>query len=156
MSTAARFKIGSKVYSTAALDEVTLRDLMLFNTQAEDMGLSERWSDVERIGCEMAALDEDAAEAHPGKMLMIGVTVWASRRLAGEQVSLEEAVDIPVKSISFLPATEDRKPGPTKARKGPPKSPAKKATRPDSVPAASSATLPDETPTTSEDTSTPE
>lgn len=152
MATAARFKIGTKVYTTAALDEISLRDLILFNTQAADLGLEERWADVERIATEMSNLDEAGAEAHPGKMLMIGVTIWASRRLAGEQVTLEQAVDIPLNSIAFLPATEDRKPGPTKARKGP----AKKATRPASGPAASSAATSTATSTTSEDTSSPE
>jgi hypothetical protein len=148
----ARFKIGSKVYNTALLEEITLRDLMLFNTQAEDMGLSERWSDVERTAMEMSELDEDAAEKHPGKMLMIGVTIWASRRLSGEAVTFEEAVDVPMASIVFLPATGDRKPGPTKARKGA----AKKTTKAVSAPVASVDASSDETPTTSEDTSTPE
>lgn len=112
----ARFKIGTKIYTSAALDEISLRDLMLFNTQAAEMGLAERWDDVERIADELDALSIEEAEHHPGKMVMIGVTVWASRRCAGEDVSLDEAVDIPLRSIVFLPDTEDKKPpaNPTK------------------------------------------
>lgn len=140
MSTVARFKIGKKVYSTAALDEISLKDLMLFNTQAADMGLTERWSDVERISQEMANMTEAEAETHPGKMLMVGVTVWAARRIAGEQVTFDEAVSIPVGSIVFLPATEDRKPGPTKGAKP------RKASEPDADDLAPSSS--DETPTT--------
>lgn len=146
----ARFKIGTKVYTTAALDEVSLRDLVLFNTQAADMGLAEKWSDVERIAGEFDAMTEAEAEGHPDKLLMIGVTVWASRRGAGEDLSFGDALDFPLSQLDFLPEPEDRKPGKPKGSKGP-----KKATQRSEV--AESPAEPSEaaeTPTTSESPST--
>lgn len=107
----ARFKLGEKVYSPAGLDEVSLKDLVLFNTQAADMGLAERWSDVEAASEEIAAMSERDAERHPGKFLVIAVTIWIARRAAGEDLSFGDAIDFPMSSISFIADPEDRKPG---------------------------------------------
>ncbi len=148
-----RFKINDKIYATSSLDELSLRDVTMFNSQAEDMGLRRKWSDVERVAQELAALPEDEAEQHPDKYLVLAVTVWATRRTAGEKVSFEEAIDVPMLNITLLPDPEDKKPGKPKARKGT----AKKATKV-SVPAESPARHDSEaeTQTTSESPSTPE
>lgn len=115
-----RFKLQNKVYNAAALDEITLRDLVLFNTQAEQMGLARKWSDVERVSRELAAMSRAEADGHPEKFLAIAVTIWATRRTQGDDVTLEQAIDFPMNAIEFLPEPEDRKPGKRKA-------PAKKA-----------------------------
>lgn len=115
----ARFSIDGKVYSMSAIDAVSLKDLILFNTQAADMGLAERWNDIERISTEINAMSTDEAEAHPSKLLMFAVTVWVSRRLAGEDLSFGEAIDIPLSSVTVLADPSDRqaKANPTKERK---------------------------------------
>lgn len=132
----ARFKLGEKVYSPAGLDEISLKDLVLFNTQAEQMGLSARWSDVEQAGQEMAELSEADAERHPNKMLVIAVTIWIARRGAGEDLSFGEAIDFPMSAITFLADPEDRKPGKPKGAK---KAPAKRTPKA-SAPAESEVT----------------
>jgi len=112
VSTDVRFRINGKVYDTSKVDQVSLRDVMLFNTQAEQMGLPERWADVERITQEMAELGDDA-NAHPDAIVMFGVTVWACRRLAGEDVTLDEATNVPMSQIEVLEAKKapkDRQP----------------------------------------------
>lgn len=118
----ARFELNGKVYTTGSLDEVNLRDVMLFNTQAADMGLRATWSDVEAAARDIAALnaagDDDGAAAHPDIMLLTGVTIWAARRIAGDDVTFEQSVDFPLSSLTWLPPTGDRKPGKAKARKG--------------------------------------
>lgn len=147
----ARFKIGSKVYTSAALDEVSLRDLVLFDNQSADMGWSKRWSDIERIATEWDALSVEEAETYPEKMTMIAVTIWVSRRVAGEDVTLDQALDIPLNSLDFLPEPEDKKPGKPKGAKKPRKS------TPPSVVAVSplEASVAVETSTTSESPSIP-
>lgn len=130
-----RFRIGDRTYSTASLDEVSLRDVMLFQTQAADMGLTVSWADVEAAAVEMSALPQDEAGSHPQALLMLGVTVWAARRLAGEDVTFEEAVDFPMASMTFLDSPQDRKPGKAKARKGKPrKGKPRKASAPAAAP----------------------
>lgn len=116
---AQRFKIGSRVYTSSALDQVTLRDLTLFDDQARDMGWSKKWSDVERIATEIDEMSEDEAEKHPDRFVMIAVTIWVSRRVAGEQVTLDQALDFPLSKLDFLPDSEDRKPGKAKGAKKP-------------------------------------
>ena len=124
--TDARFRLHGKLYSTAALDEISLKDLVLFNSQAEEIGMARKWSDVERAAFEVASMTPAEADLHPDKLLVIAVTIWASRRMAGDLVTFGEAIDFPVKDIEFLPATEDRKPG---KRNGARKAPAKKASK---------------------------
>lgn len=114
----ARFKIGDKTYTTSAIDEISLRDLLLFESQAADIGLTVKWADVERKAMEMGELDPKAAEQHPDALLVTAVTIWASRRIAGDQVTFGEAIDIKIKDLVFLPPTEDHRPNPTKPRKG--------------------------------------
>lgn len=114
----ARFKIGDRIYSTAALDEISLRDLVVFNTEVAELGLPYTWADVERIGNEMADLEEEAAKQHPDAMFITGVTIWASRRAAGDQVSFLEAIDVKLKDLQFVPPKEEApRTGPTKTRK---------------------------------------
>ena len=115
---ALRFRLDGKVYSVGALEDVSLRDVMLFNTQAADMGLAATWADVERVSGGDVRADKDEAEKHPDALLMLGVTIWATRRIAGDEVTFGDAVDFPLSALVWLPDTEDRKPGKGKARKG--------------------------------------
>jgi hypothetical protein len=130
---AVEFKIDGKTYTTAGLDEITLKDVLRFDTQAAALGLGITWKDVERINQEFAELTAEEADNHPQAVLMVALTIWASRRVAGDDVSLDEAIDIPLSSIDFgtppeEPArpTQPRKAG---AKKGAQKSgnPAKRA-----------------------------
>jgi hypothetical protein len=133
----ARFKLHGRTYNTAALDEISLKDLLMFNSQAEDLGLRRNWADVERVLEELATMSRDDAERHPERFLVISTTIWAARRIAGEDVTLEQAVDFEIKAIEFLPEPQDHQPG---KRKGvAKKAPAKKSTRKGSARAASSA-----------------
>jgi hypothetical protein len=118
-----RFKIGDQVYTTASLDELTLKDIILFDTMAENMGLSARWYDVEQAAYELQAMtDVDAADRHPRKYLVIGVTIWAARRVAGEAAPFEDAIDFKMSDFTVLPSTEDRRPGKPKGAGKPRKS----------------------------------
>jgi len=112
MSDAVRFKIDQKTYDTGSVDEISLRDVVLFNSQAADMGLPATWADVERIAGEMAERTEKDGP-HPEALLMFAVTVWAARRIAGEDVTLEQALDVPMTSIEIVEARKapkDRQP----------------------------------------------
>lgn len=127
---AGRFRLNGKTYEMSAINEISLKDLVLFNTQAEDMGLRNfRWDDVERTYQEISKLKSpQEAAKHPNRHLMIAVTVWISRQKAGDNVTLEEAISFGMDEIEFLPDPEDRKPGPTRGASKR-KAPAKKATK---------------------------
>lgn len=108
-----RYKVGGKVYSLDALERVTLKDVLVFDGQAADVGLSCTWDDVMRL----AELDEDAMTGHQ-QMLMFGVAVWAAQRVAGEPVTLDEALSHPVQDYEVLPDPQDRKVGSRPPTKG--------------------------------------
>lgn len=138
---AQRFKVSGKVYRLDSLDEVSLRDVMLFNAQSEDMGLHRAWSDVERLGEVFATLSEAEAEAHPEKHLLIVASIWAAKRVNGEDTTLDDMLKglRIYKDLEFLPDTTDRAPGKAKGAK---RSPAKRkpsGSRAAAAPAAVSA-----------------
>lgn len=115
----ARFTIDGKVYTLGAVDDISLKDLVLFNTQAADMGLTERWNDVERVATEINALTPEQAESHPDKLLMTAVTIWVARRLAGDDLSFGDAIDLPLSKVKWIadPGDKKAKTNPTKPRK---------------------------------------
>lgn len=114
-----RFKIGEKIYNTAALDELSLLDIVMFDTQAKALGADFRWSDLEAAALELDGLSEAEAERHPRKLLVIAVTIWAARRLAGEAISFEQAIDFPANQLQMIADPGDRKPGKPKGAKKP-------------------------------------
>lgn len=116
-----RFQLGGQLYSPASIDEVSLRDVLLFDEQCEDLGLTARWSDVERAAIEISLLSLSDAEKHPRRNLVIAAMVWSGRRKAGENLAFGDAVDFPQGELRWIPDPKDRKPGkasgPKKARK---------------------------------------
>ena len=50
---------------------------------------------MERVSEEMSAADKDEAEKHPDALLMLGVTIWATRRIAGDEVTFGDAGRLP-------------------------------------------------------------
>lgn len=114
-----RFKLGTVVYSTATLDEISLKDLLGLQGELDQLGIKETWSDIETAGQELGKLPEAQAQQHPMALLLFAVTVWASRRAAGEVIRFTDAIDFPMSQITFLSDPGDhKKAGPTKARKG--------------------------------------
>jgi hypothetical protein len=112
-----RFTIDGELYTTTSLDSISLKDLMVFNTQMADLGLPYTWGDIESASEEMVGLSDGEASRHPMAPLLTGLTIWASRRAKGEQLTIAEAVDVRLSSLVFLPATQDRATAnPTKGR----------------------------------------
>lgn len=111
-----RIQIGEKVYETTSINDVSLRDLMLFDSQARALGLDRTFHDIESTFNEIGD-DDEAFDAHPDKYLLVGVLVWIARRTAGEDVSFADAIDVPLSSIEFLGEPEPaKKPGPTRRK----------------------------------------
>lgn len=125
MTTGVTFKVQGRVYTVESLDQISLKDMLLFERQTDEVGLSLTWADIQRIQSEVTAYQK-RKETHPQALLMIAAAVWLARRAAGENVTFGEAIDIPITQFEILPGTEDRKPAnPTKGAK---KRPASKST----------------------------
>jgi hypothetical protein len=114
-----KFSINGKVYDATDLESVKLRDILVFEQQTKDMGRAVTWGEVNQWADELDALGSDDERAnHPGAPWLTAVTVWASRRIAGEDLTFGDAVDFPMSALRFIPDPEDHKPkaNPTKAR----------------------------------------
>lgn len=120
-----RFKIGERIYHSTTLEDLSLKDIVLFNQQADEIGLQARWADLEQASEEIAEMTVAEADRHPHKFLVIAATVWASRRLAGEDLAFGEAIDFPASDFVLLPEPEDKKPGKPKGASKPRKAPKK-------------------------------
>ncbi len=138
-TTGARVVIDGVTYNSSALDQISLKDLLIFDQQVADaLGSNEgrRWSDVERV---TRAIDEimrdksltkqqknDTVNDIEGAYLFTAAMLWVTLRNNGQPVTFDEAISRPISSFTFLPPTEDKKtPGPTK-RAAAKKAPAKK------------------------------
>lgn len=123
-----KFSIAGKVYDAADLDRLSLKDILLFETQAAELGVIPElgrpmaWGDIGAISERIDALETDVEKENDrGMVWMTAVTIWASRKLAGEDVTFEQAVDFPMRDLKFIPEPQDHKTAkvnPTAARPG--------------------------------------
>jgi hypothetical protein len=105
-----RFKLAGKTYTTASLDSVSLKDLLVWQRECADLGLSIPWAQVEANAVAMSEGDAEANLADVDQLLMLAVTIWASRRAAGEDLTFAEAIDFPLTELEFLPQPQDHAP----------------------------------------------
>ena len=135
-----RFKIGETTYDGAALDQLSLVDILSLEKGSAELGHVLKWSQVQDWVNELdrivqVAADETRTKAvrdaamrehqdHPGVMWVMALMIWASRRLAGEVLSFEQAISFPMRDLEWLTDPEpqnraERRADPTKARPQP-------------------------------------
>lgn len=115
-----KIKIGATVYSTADLDDLSLKTLLQLEQETQDFGHPLTANDIRLMSDRIRKLktDEERA-ADPGALWLTAVVVWASRKLAGEDVTFEQAVDFPMSDLGYIDEPQDHLPDPTKPRKPP-------------------------------------
>lgn len=118
-----RFRIGQKTYTAAAVDRLTLKQLIQVESETADLGRRMTWTELRALSgriADLAAKDEDAAVADPDWPWFLGLIVWASRVDAGEAITFTDAIDFPLEDFEVIPEPQDRKApaDPTKARRG--------------------------------------
>lgn len=134
-----RFVIDGKMYSATTVKALTLRDILTFNRDAEREGWGLSWGDIEPLFAQVEALkDETEKRRHPGTLWLLALTIWASRRAAGETVSFGECIDIPLERVDFIADPQDRLGGEGKdPRKARPRRASVPAAKPPAKPARS-------------------
>ena len=113
-----RIKIGDGVYTAAALDRITLRNLIRLEKETTDLGRPMRWGELRALADRVASLPEDEIESDDDFPWFLGMLVWAARLDAGEVVTFSEAVDFPMGDLEILPDPEDEAPRPAVRLKG--------------------------------------
>jgi len=114
-----KFKIGETVYDGATLDDLTLKMVLQLEKETREMGRSVTLGDVQVMAEQLDALKTDRERSmHEATPWVLAVTIWASRRLAGEVLTFEQAIDFPMGDLTFLKEPQDHRPpvNPTKAR----------------------------------------
>lgn len=122
---AERFRIGDDptVYTLAAVNEPSLRDLLALKAELVELGITETWQDIVDATDEMQRMKERSDE-HPLSLLVFAISIWTARRNAGDDVRFADAIDIKMSQIKWLTVPGDRKAA--KASPGKPRSGAKK------------------------------
>lgn len=114
--------IEGTVYEGRTIDTLSIKHALQFDRECRDHGYAVTWRDVERIRAEMAALETDAErEEHPEALLLTAVTIWASRIAAGETVTFDQVISVPLGHIGFVLDDEPEQaatPDPRRARPG--------------------------------------
>lgn len=110
------FRSGGTVYAVASLDQITPRDLITFpRDAAEVLGRRITWHEVETAWAEIDGMTEKEADEHELADFLLAVSIWVSRRAAGDRVSFGQCLDDP---FEWLPTPTDREPGKPKAQPG--------------------------------------
>lgn len=107
-------EIAGTRYPVKSMDELELRHVAQLQRElANNPGITELggWGDIKRTIGEWGNLSVKDREGHPEAMFLTCLTIWASRVLAGEDVTLLEAVSVPVKDIRWIVEPADRQAG---------------------------------------------
>src|SRR5689334_5336144 len=88
-----RMTIKGTVYTVPAFDEVTLKDILQFDREADELGIAEEWADVEDIAIRAADTAGPGVAVRQYRILILA-SVWLAKRFAGESISLDEAAEI--------------------------------------------------------------
>lgn len=104
-----RIVINGKTYPTSTLDRLTLRQLLVLESQTAELGSPMTWGQLQAMAQRISESGEEKAQDDPQFPWFLGMLIWASRNEAGENLTFGEAVDFPISDLQVLPDPEDRK-----------------------------------------------
>lgn len=104
---------GGKRYPVQSLDDLTLKHATQLQHElgsgAFDRVTSVRtMEDVRGVLGEWGSLPKADRVRHPEAMFLTCLTLWATLALAGEDLTLMEAIDVPLSSIDWVREPTDR------------------------------------------------
>lgn len=103
-----QIRIDDRLIEAESVDRLTLKHWIRIEQETGALGRPMTWSQVREAVDRVTGLKPDKAEKDPDFWLVVGVILWASRYAAGEtDLSLMDAVDVPMSSIEFLADEED-------------------------------------------------
>lgn len=102
--------IGDKHYPHVQIEDLSLGHVMALQRELTLTNISsaKTWADVRALVNEYAATPKADQADHPEYLFLTSLVVWAARVTAGEQLSLLDAVDVPVSQIRFVAEPHDR------------------------------------------------
>lgn len=94
-----KLSIDGVLYDPASLDRLTLREIMALEKATEDLGRPLKWSAIRAMA--EAAAGAGLAESDDA-LWVIGLTIYASKLRAGEQVTFADALDVELGAIDWI------------------------------------------------------
>lgn len=104
-----RIKIKDKIYDAASLNQVSLKDVLKFEQETEEFGHRLTWSEVQDMTSRVEAMSPEERGQSTEALWLTAVAVWATRRIAGEPVTFDQAIDFPAHELQLLPDPQDHK-----------------------------------------------
>lgn len=114
-----KFRIGEQEYDATAINDVSLRLLLVLEKESAELGGAIRMSDIQAWQAEMQALPVADRDKHPAVARLLAVNIWAARVLSGEKITFGDAIDFPLSQMQFIAEPGDAAPveaNPQKAR----------------------------------------
>src|SRR5205085_8935228 len=99
-----------KIYAVKDAEDLSLWLLLELQAETKDTAQPLDVATVQHMQATLEKLPNDEErKRHPYAGWVLGVTIWASRRLAGEEVTFREAIDFPMRKLTFLEDPGDRR-----------------------------------------------
>lgn len=95
-----KIKIGDSEYSMTALDDFGMLDLLELKKQA-DLTIEQLRERLDRLG-EMSGDDSTAILSDTDLIVALGAVIWLMRRKAGETLTFDEAINFPLRELTFV------------------------------------------------------
>ena len=109
-------KIQGTTYPVKSAAELSLLDLLTLERETRDLGRPLTMSVIAGMenSVQAAIREADGSEAkrkarteHPESAWLLAVTLWASRKAAGDHVTFEEAISFPLSALEFVAEAGD-------------------------------------------------
>lgn len=89
--------IDGRHYPVVSMEDLSLRHMLALQRElvVTDISSAKTWADVKALLVEFESLPPAERKNHPEALFLTALTVWACRVMAGDEVSLREAFDMP-------------------------------------------------------------
>lgn len=113
-------EIEGRTYHGVDVSQLSLRNTLTLQRELAATGISSArtWEEVQGLIREFSALPEAERGSHPEGLFLTALTIWAARVSAGEDLSLLDAVDVPLSAVRFIAEPTDHKVPAGKAQAG--------------------------------------
>jgi glutathione S-transferase len=111
-----KIQIGDTVYPVKSPDDLSVLDLLMLEQESAAVGRKLTMPVLkgmqESIDAAVAsertpAARKQAREEHPESLWMFAITIWASRRAAGEHITFADAISFPMRELTPIPEPGD-------------------------------------------------
>ena len=103
--------IGDKHYPLVDIEKLSLKHTLVLQRELSLTNISSArtWAEARELVREFQSISKEERESHPEALFLTALTIWAARVTAGEDLTLLDAVDVPLSQVRFVHEPTDRK-----------------------------------------------